>query len=577
MQNEGFMASVLHMLENSDPALLPLLAETWGVKIDTRDRTAAVKLLEDAMLDPARAEAVWEKLNDAQRGALQVLISNRGVMAEKMFTRLFSEIRRLGAAQIEREQPLVKPAGTAESLYYRGIIGAGFETGKAGAESIVYIPEDLLKILPTHKTSYDTLDESADDFPDEDEDEPLAIPVIDKPDAIRAADTSLVDDLTTLLAFIQLYAPAIQSDTIVEASDLMPYLLIQDTDRLIFLLGIAVSMDFLDTQAGRLYVKRPEVRRWLEISRAEQVKALAEAWRRSEAYHDLWHVPGLVVEREAGTMPQYHPSAAREAMIALVENAVPREGWWAQDAFIDAMKVHDRDFQRPNGDYDSWYIQNAQGEYLAGEESWDAVEGSLLFYYLNGPLHWLGLLDIAEGAARLTAYGRAFVARGGYPQAPDTPDKITIRDDGTLLLSRKVSRIDRFQVARFSTWISGGDPYTYRLDGASITRAAEQGINISHITSFLEKANGNAALPANVVRLLETWRGGAAAAVTFERLLVLRTTSGDTLDFIFDTPALRRYLGARLGAMAVVIRADEWAALQTALGEHGIEVELIGF
>uniref|UniRef100_UPI00321638EB hypothetical protein n=1 Tax=uncultured Arthrobacter sp. TaxID=114050 RepID=UPI00321638EB len=76
---------------------------------------------------------------------------------------------------------------------------------------------------------------------------------------------------------------------------------------------------------------------------------------------------------------------------------------------------------------------------------------------------------------------------------------------------------------------------------------------------------GSAALPANVVRLLETWRGGAAAAVTFERLLVLRTTSGDTLDFIFDTPALRRYLGARLGAMAVVIRADEWAALQTAL------------
>jgi hypothetical protein len=241
------------------------------------------------------------------------------------------------------------------------------------------------------------------------------------------------------------------------------------------------------------------------------------------------------------------------------------------------MKLHDRDFQRPNGDYSSWYIRSADGDYLTGEESWDAVDGALLHYYLNGPLHWLGLLDLADNAARLTAYGRALIHAKPWPSPPETTDKLTLQDDGSILVPRRASRIDRFQVARFAAWVSAGDPYVYRLEGASIAQAAEQGISASHIAGFLSKAAGDVSLPPAVARLLENWRVGASAQVTFERLVVLRTTSVETLDFIYETPDLRRYLGARLGPMAVVIRADQGRALQTALGEHGIEVELIGF
>ena len=39
----------------------------------------------------------------------------------------------------------------------------------------------------------------------------------------------------------------------------------------------------------------------------------------------------------------------------------------------------------------SWYIRNDAGEYLSGFESWDAVEGSLIEFYIAGPMHWLGL------------------------------------------------------------------------------------------------------------------------------------------------------------------------------------------
>lgn len=570
------MVTLLRMLQDTEPALLPIFAAQWGVRIDPRDREMAVKTLVQAMLDPSRAEQMWEKVDDAQRGALQVLISNQGKMPETMYSRLFGEIRRMGAGQIEREKPHERPQGSAEALFYRGLISVGFEPSNTGPRSIVYVPEDLLAVLPIHKTSYDHLEDADDNFVDEDDAESISLTALDPPSAMQPADTSLVDDMATLLAFIQLHAPELADDTIAEAETLQPHLLVRDENRIIFLAGLAASADLVETQAGRLYIKRAEARRWLAAARPEQVRALAGVWRASTIYHDLWQVPGLLVEREAGSMPQYNPVAPREAVIDLIAHAAPREGWWSQDAFIDAMKVHGRDFQRPNGDYTSWYIRNEQGEYLSGEQSWDAVDGALLHYYLNGPLHWLGLLDVADGLAHLTAYGRAFVTEQGWPTPPDTPEKIAVKEDGTLYVPRKTARIDRFQVARFATWISAGDPYTYRLDGTSMGRAAEQGINVGHIISFLTKAIGDLPLPDSVMRLLENWKGGAAATVTFERLLVLRTTTSSTLDFICETPSLRRYLGARLGTMAVVIRADQWAALQLALGEHGIEVELIG-
>jgi Helicase conserved C-terminal domain len=566
------MTSILRNLQETEAALLPIFAQQWGIKIDPKDHDGAVKLLNEAMINPARAELVWERLNDAQRGAVQMLMSNQGKMPETMFTRLFGEIRRMGAGQIERERPHERPVGAAEALYYSGLVGLGYENSPTGARAIVYIPDDLMKVLPVHKTSYDELEE--DDTPFEDE-ETNTVVAIEQVTNAHAADTSIVDDLTTLLAFIQLYTPAFDGSTIDEVDGLLQHLLVQDRERLVFLLGLALSLDVVEIQSTRLYVKRAEARRWLALPRAAQVKDLAESWQCSRVYHDLWHVPGLVVERAAGTMSQYDPSGARGAFIEVVSNLVPRQGWWSQDSFIDAVKRDEPEFQRPNGDFNSWYIRSESGEYLQGMESWDSVDGALLYYYLTGPMHWLGLLDSADDASRFTVYGRAFLTGKEWPTPPEPSERITIKDDGSLLVTRKSSRIDRFQIARFATWMSAGDPYVYRLDGTSIGRAGEQGINVGQITAFLTKANGDAPLPASVTRLLENWQGGASASVTVEQMLVLRTTASESLDFIFDTPTLRRYLGARLGPMAVVVRPDQWEGLRSALADHGIEAELL--
>ena len=109
-----------------------------------------------------------------------------------------------------------------------------------------------------------------------------------------------------------------------------------------------------------------------------------------------------------------------------------------------------------------------------------------------------------------------------------------------------------------------------------VEQARQQGIHIEHINSFMERIMGDTPMPRQVRQLLENWRTGPSATVSIESLLVLRTSAPETLDYILDTPALRRYLGARLGPMAVIVRADQWEALRDALGEQGMQVEIVG-
>lgn len=558
--------------EDTDAAMLPALAKFWKTNIVGLERTAMIAALSTAMLDPERAEKAWDSLSDQQRGAVQMLLGSGGKMPMAKFGRLFGEVRQMGAAQIEREKPLENPSSIAEGLYYRGLIAQSFEVADTGPRVVVYVPDDLAAVLPLRKTAYSNLEDEA---PIEAEEAATVEPLSDV-QRVQQADTSIVDDLTTLLAYLQLHSPLIENDALAASDDkrLKPYLLKQDEPRQRFLFGLGVSADLVELQGGKAFPKRAEARRWLSLSRAEQVKTLAEGWRGASAYRDLWHVPGLHPE-PGGELDDYDAAAVRDGVLELMGELVPRQDWWSLEAFIQAVKATDADFQRPDGNYESWYIRNDEGDFLNGFESWEAVEGSLLEFYVNGPMHWLGLVDRAEDAARLTAYGRAFLGQSPWPAPADPEDKITVKDDGTLLISRKSPRVDRFQAARFTTWVSAGDPYTYKLDAAGVQQAAEQGINTGHIASFISRALGDVPVPPAIMRLLDNWRSGPSAAITVEQLMVLRTTAPETLEKILDTPALRRYLGARLGPMAVVVRAGQWESLRAALGEAGIQAEMI--
>ena len=564
------MKSLLATLHDCDPGMLPALAEIWSVDGKSLSKDELIRQLQRAMLDPTQAEAAWDKLDEPARTALQLLVSSAGSrMKVAQFERFYGEIRKLGRAQIKREQPHLQGQGLAETLYYRGFIGEGFDKVDDHLIGFVYVPTDLIEALPLHKTSFGEL--AAEPAPDSDE--LPRIGLVDEVDDVIAADTSIVDDMATLLALLQAEARALEGERFADAAAaaIKPLLLRQIDARLGFMLGVGLSADLIARAEDKAQPSRDQARAWLEATRAEQIRALAGAWLNSQNYRDMWHIPGLYPDDSGWS---YDAAAARNAVMELLGDLLPEQGWVSINDLIEIIKEFEPDFQRLDGDYDQWYIRNDAGEYLSGFESWDAVEGSLIEFYIVGPMHWLGLVDIGEDALRLTAYGRAFLGLSEWPQPQETATRIEVRQDGQLLASRRVNRFERFQLARFARCAAAGDPYIYTLDGPGIQRAASQGITTQHIQAFVSRQLEGKPMPLPIVKLLRNWQDGAKTSVSFEALTVLRATAEGTLDKIFAIPALRRYLGARLGPMACVVRDGQWEELQAKLGENGIEVDI---
>jgi hypothetical protein len=601
-QTHTHMKNILTTLKETDPIVLPLIARKWQVNPALSDTDLLVALSE-AMHDAQQMAQVWGTLNDLQRGQLQLLLSSAGQkMPTPKFSMLAGELRKVSPRLIEKERPHEMPISAAEALFYCGLIAETMDKGDAGIRPVVYIPTDLVPLLNQQKNSYSDLKHAPLDLPDgvadddgfdeaaATDDAPMKLQAAPEPTKPLIADTTLVDDVTTLLGYVQVFGAGIKEEDGLwklnksDQKSLKPHLLSADERRFDFVLGVALAANLLERHDKKLLPNRNEMRRWLNAKRSEQLFMLCEAWRTTEQYRDLWHVAGLHPENvTSGGMGLYNPAAARNAALALMSELTPRQSvWWSIGEWIEQIKEQDADFQR--NDYESWYIRNRDDEYLRGFESWDSVEGALLEYYLYGPLHWLGLADVSKehDVARMTAYGRAFVSKSSWPQPVEKAERPVIQPDGTLQISRRVPRMDRFQAMRFAQW-EGATPahYTYTINAAGLKHAEKQGIEPTQIANYIQRALGeNIPIPTQIQRLLDNIKPPAPApavqTISLERVLILRTTAPEVLTYIMDTPALRRFMGAVLGNMAAIVRADDLDAFAAALTEHHIQAEVIG-
>lgn len=560
------MRNLMQLLRDSDRGRLQAIADSWNVDVRGLQDDELRQSLQSALLEEARASQVWSNLTEDQRMILITLITTeRGEMSKEMFGRFYGEITRLGLGQIQREQPQYSDR-PAQALYYRGLIGDAYERGEGGTCQVIYVPDDLRAVLPTRKTGYELALEG-ERAGHTGNLEPIA-----EVDRREPADTTIVDDLTTLLAFLQRH-PQTRRNVTISADmrkQLSSYQQHQDEDRLDFLFILAKSGQILREEDGKWVVNSAVARPWLQANRHQQVKQLAQAWRDSVEYRELWQLRELQVDRRAGDMPSYDAAVARANALNLLREMAPSGEWWLVEDFIELVKLEQPDFQRPN--YNRWYIQNEQGEYLSGFEHWDEIEGRVLDLILSGPMHWLGLLDLAEHAARLTTYGRAFLGLGEWPDRALLEAEIEVEADGTLLVPRRVRQITRFQLARFCEWSFADDPYLYRITPASLAAAQDQDISLDQIRIFLLRALQSEALPAILLPLFSSERQRIVPELSLERKMILRSNSTDTIDFIYENPALRCFLEARLGPQAAIVLPRKASALRQALLDEGIQV-----
>ena len=562
------MQTILPTLLDHDPGMLAIIAHRWDVDLGVSDKRETAETLADAMLDPDRAASEWSRLSDRERGALQLLLAARDhKMAEAQFSRVFGEIRQMGPGRRDREKPHLNPVSIAETLYYRGLIALTYDQGKTGVQAFVYVPSDLAAALPSHETGFDLSEESEST-------DPHFIESDIEPDNVQLANTTLVDDLTTLLAYLRIHPIASDRRRLFQTiQDALAdfWLSPRQPAVIALLIDLASGLGAATDDDGHFSPVPNPARKWLELTRPRQVRALAETWRDSTLFNDLWHTPGLRME---DTGWRNDPLLARQTVLTFLE-LVPAQQWWPVNDLIEQVYTEEPDFQRPGGNYESWYIRDAStGDYLRGFESWEHVDGAVLRFILTGPMHWLGLVDLGNDGTlcRLTIYGRALTGETEWPDLQEDRPNVTIENDGTIRAPRTLSRYERFQLARITEWGAAGDPYTYRVTSAGLRQAAGQEIGADAIPAFLRRVSGDV-LPPSVQQIIERWGSAGGAEAWMTHAVILRTDTPDALQTILDQPDLRRFLGARLGPTAVIVRAGQDHDLASALQNHGILVD----
>ncbi len=546
------MPDLEHALQGHDLGFLKIVAGGWGIELNAPDAVTALPVLVEGIVENADFAEVIEALPQDAKNVLQALLQNEGRMLWAMFVRKYGELRRMGMAKRDRERPDLKPASAVEVLWYRGLIGRAFLNLPPSSEpqEYAYIPEDLLPLLPTLRG----------DAPP-----PLGRPATPNEAAHPApASDRILDHACTLLAALRLKLDEIELARLSLGG--IPL------EALKGLLRAARLLDYDD-------LPDPDrTRAFLEAPRGKALAQLAQGWMSDPHYNELRLLPGLKFEGDWSN----DPLRSRQTILEMVSQ-IPQNRWWSLAAFIAAVREQHPDFQRPAGDYDSWFIRQGEaGPYLRGFGAWDEVDGALVRFLITGPMHWLGLLDLASledseliTALRLSAWAEA-LWHGDAPEGlPAETAPLKAAGDGWVSLAALTPRAVRYQVARFCQWEGekerdGRTEYRYRITPAALERAKAQGLRAAQFIGLLRR-HSDGPLPPMLIQALERWDAAGTQAVV-ERAVLLRVTSPEILAALRKTRAAR-CLSDSLNETTVLVRPGMEDQVLAALAEIGYLAE----
>jgi hypothetical protein len=531
------MPNLVQSLQARDLGHLRIVAGPWGVEFVSAETDAVLKELSAALLDPELVREVVDSLPADAKSALETLTEAGGKVSWAAFARRFGEIREVGPGRRDRELVYLNPVSAAETLFYRAILARAFFDTPNGAQEFAYIPEDLLKLIPVGAKQGAPKGYASPLLGR------LASPK-EREHPIPASDR-LLDDATTLLAALRLGLDPPQT-------------------------GIPVNVVGEFLRVARITggeTPHPEaVKSFLEMPRGEALSMLAEAWQASDTFNELRQIPGLICEGEWSNQPL----VTREFLFHLLE-AVPAGKWWSLSAFIRTIKEKYPDFQRPAGDYDSWFIKRiSDGTYLRGFDRWNEVDGALVRYLITGPMFWLGVVELT------TPEENEFVTAFRVNEKPITSaekGKLTVASNGRISVPRLVPRVARYLISRFCEWDEAKpEEYRYHVTTGSLKKAQQQGLKVSQLLSLLAK-NSAAEIPPAFVKSLKRWElNGTEARVEVQT--VLRVSRPEVLDELRKSKA-GRFLGETLGPVTIIVKPGAQSKVLAALAELGLLAELV--
>jgi hypothetical protein len=543
------MPTISDTIQDYEIDQIEMIAEQWGIEDDIDPKKNVRKQIVDLLDNKNLFLDVIYALPSRERTALQFVFDEGGKISASQFSRAYGVIREMGAAVREKDRPDRSPISVAENLFYKGIIGLSFFNEGDEVKEYIFLPEEFIKFLKSIQ------------------DDPSLIvtpPALSKENVfhIVSATDKVLDQICSLLAALRGCVPSN------ETSRFIPLPLFY------FLSALFQTQGVTDKDSAILDTSK--VKDFLTSERSTSFSNICFSWMKAELINELKLLPDIILEGNW----KNDPIKTRGVLLEIIAKLPPKK-WYRIPDFIDWMYQKHPDFQRSGGEYNSWFIKDTTSNtYLNGFENWYHVEGKLLYYFLTGPLFWLGILDLAvveEGeqpfAFRKSKWANKLLEKKPVKYETHEISEFILRKNGVILLPINSQRELHYQIARFCVWEeTQRKHYRYRISLTALRRAKTQHISIGQI-KILFKKNAKKPIPRNILAALDRWDKNQSQ-IHLERLILIQVDSPDILDQIEKSPA-KRYISERINATIATTSPTNLHRLEDALMEMGYFAEIL--
>jgi len=539
-------------LEGYPVVMLEAIAEGNGLKFTAERKEELIEQLVRELLQPEVVARTLGSLSLQERQALDLVIAEGGRIRAYLLTRRYGHIRSFGVGSLHRLKPWQKPANPMERLYFLGYLFRTFGTIEDYHGEIFFIPTDLLPLLPqVEKPPI-----------------PFTVKTLSIPPIVREGSLGIVRDLFFLLSYLQREEVTLTKEGQLRRRDLrrlnQRFLVKEEPleagrGRPAFLRHLGERLSLMRLSTGILRVG-PEARSWLKAPMLERIRMLWNQWRGDTRWNELWQVESLNCEP---TGWQNDSLATRRRLLTHLRRCPPLT-WLSLPSFVQAIKEFDPDFQRPDGDYDSWYIRDGEtGRYLGGFQNWERVEGALIVHFITKPLNWLGLVSLGysrEGedtpyAFLITNVGAAFL-RLPHQKIVELPSRpLVVQANFEVLAYPETSLYDLFQLERFVELETEDVVNVYRITRDSVLRLLREGVETEKALRFLNRAS-EGKVPQNVALTMREW-GQRFGEISLRHAVLLETRDENLLRELAASPEIAPYLRERISGRADIVAQEQ--------------------
>jgi hypothetical protein len=540
------MPSLAKLLSSYDLDLLTRIARKWEVDVESEDRKSIEHELIQRMTEKP---GVDEMIPAPTKDAWTLLLSHGYRLPWSEFSLKFGLLRELGPAARDRESPDQNPQNASELLFYRGLIGRAFLAASPEPREFAFIPDEIADLYTSPQSQSARM-----------EVRPVSSAEIKRH---QAGNTRILDHVTDFLASLRM------------GQKLEPFYYSKAEISPQFITSITSTTGIVSPNGDVIPEK---VGPFLQTDRLSLSKDWFETWRASGGINDLLMVPGLEFE---GTW-RNDPVFSRQVILDQL-TSFDVQTWYSLPSFKFKLRSEMEDFLRPAGDFDSWSIRKAGSkEYLTGREHWEEVEGAYITYLISGPLHWLGVVDLAYGSENDSPIGFRLSPLANFLLNMESPSPVLAAEsapklisDLTILMPVNSSRLLRYQVGRFTRIISNSISETrFQVSAESLTLAEKYGLKVEQLLQLLEKST-KTPLPSSFKKLAERW-DQRRVEVKMEKATLLRVEDPQVISILKENPRTARLIRETLTENIILIDPAGTDLVKKVLLEAGIlsQIEL---